>query len=206
MKYPTRIVHALFPSVVCFTSARGVHLTFDDGPHPDGTPTILRILGERNIKATFFLIGECVERYPELTRRIVAEGHAVGNHSYSHARLLFRSTHLVRDELEKAARAFVQVAGATTQLFRPPFGWFDPRTLRVAREQGYKTVLWSHDSRDFTASPAKKIVTDAAASVKNGAILLFHDNERTSARQADLLPAVLDRLLALGSNFLPLST
>lgn len=181
-------------------AADGVALTFDDGPHPQGTPAALEALREAGAVATFFLAGEQVERRPSLAAEIVAAGHRVELHCHRHRNLL-RLT--VRDFLEDAERARATIEEATGQAiadYRPPYGIFSAATLRTVRRREWRPVLWSRWGRDWTrrATPAS-IVHRSTADIEAGDIVLLHDADYYSARgswvrTAAALPAILAEL------------
>jgi len=155
-----------------------VQLTFDDGPHPIHTPAILDWLKARNMRATFFVLGQNVERYPDLMRRIVAEGHAVGNHSWSHPKLSVMSTTKVREQLQRTQDAILKVCGKKPLLFRPPYGALSA-TQRMWFEKvfGLKTLLWDIDTLDWQNDSTEVIVKRIRDGIKSGksAVLLAHD-------------------------------
>ncbi|MDD5675824.1 MAG: polysaccharide deacetylase family protein, partial [Chitinivibrionales bacterium] len=152
-----------------------VALTFDDGPGPS-TGAVLNILARYNVKATFFVIGRNVERYPEIARRIVAEGHCIGNHTYSHPLLApVESPRKIRDELDRTRYIIAATTGVTTDLFRPPHGWRSPWMLQLAQKSGYTVVTWTAEAFDWR-HPSPRMICDRVVShVNPGAIVLLHD-------------------------------
>jgi peptidoglycan-N-acetylglucosamine deacetylase len=180
--------------------ADGVALTFDDGPHPQGTPAVLETLREAGATATFFLAGEQVERRPALAAEIVAAGHRVELHCHRHRNLL-RLT--VRDFLEDAERGRATIEDAAGQRvadYRPPYGIFSAVTLRAVRRRGWRPVLWSRWGRDWARrATARSIARRAGSDVRAGDILLLHDADYYSApgswvRTAAALPLILEEL------------
>ena len=156
--------------------ARGVALTFDDGPHPEGTPALLDILSESGAFATFFLVGEQVERWPQIARRIAHEGHVVALHGYRHRNQLRLSPGAFRAELVRGARVLEQVTGTRPALYRPPYGIFSAAGLAAVRRAGYGPLLWSrwgHDWRRFR--PAEDIAAEVTRDAADGDVLLLHD-------------------------------
>jgi peptidoglycan/xylan/chitin deacetylase (PgdA/CDA1 family) len=185
-------------------SGAGYALTFDDGPHPEGTPAMLEILARERARATFFLVGEQVLRSPTLAREIADAGHAVALHCYRHRNLLRLTPRQVREDVARAEEAIAVHTGCTPELYRPPFGVLNAAALRLARARGWRTLLWSHWGRDWEAraTPASIAarVTDAAGA---GAVLLLHDADDYSApdswrRTAAALPRVLETLAERG--------
>jgi peptidoglycan/xylan/chitin deacetylase (PgdA/CDA1 family) len=154
-----------------------VALTFDDGPDPQWTPPMLDLLAAMGTKATFFLVGRAVERHPELVRRIVAEGHAVGGHSFGHTVITRQDPAGLAEDLMRCRRTIAEACGVDTVLFRPPKGEVDWASIRVVCRAGYRLVHWSRTysdyRRDGTAALLGRIQAAGAAS---GDILLFHDN------------------------------
>lgn len=189
-----------------------VALTFDDGPNPDYTPAILDALRDAGIHATFFLVGEEVERYPDLARRIVEEGHEIGSHTYSHRNMMGLAGRHMQDEIVWAEEAIERVCGEPPKLFRPPRGLYDERLIEALRARGYAIALWSISSMDWTEAPESSMVSRLARVVRNGDIILFHDSggivansggSRTNTVKA--LPHVIKNLKDRGFGFATVS-
>ncbi len=153
-----------------------IALTFDDGPDPNYTPGILDILKKENIKATFFIVGKKIEAYPELTERIVKEGHDFGSHTFNHKNLILAKATTVLNELSKTDWAIWKKTGKRPLYFRPPFGLYNPRVNRVASGFGYKIILWTLSSEDWRGLSVKKIAKRIISKVRPGNIILFHDS------------------------------
>jgi len=177
-----------------------VGLTFDDGPHPQGTPAVLETLREAGARATFFLAGEQVARRPSLAAEIVAAGHQVELHCFRHRNLL-RLT--VGDFLEDAERGRAAIEDATGQAiadYRPPYGIFSAATLRAVRRRGWRPVLWSKWGRDWTRrATARSIARRACSGIRASDVVLLHDADYYSARgswvrTAAALPLILEEL------------
>jgi peptidoglycan/xylan/chitin deacetylase (PgdA/CDA1 family) len=132
-------------------------LTFDDGPNPAWTPRLLDILAGHGVRATFFALGSRAAAEPALVRRIVAEGHLLGNHSWSHLNLALTAAGRVRDELLRSKETLEEISGQPVKLFRPPFGARRPMVLRAAREMGMTPVLWNAMTSDWIEPSAEKI-------------------------------------------------
>jgi peptidoglycan/xylan/chitin deacetylase (PgdA/CDA1 family) len=166
--------------------AAGVALTFDDGPHPEGTPAVLEVLAGAGARATFFVIGEQVERRPELVARIVAAGHQVALHGYRHRLQLRLSAVQLADDLVRGVAAVQDATGGADTVLRwhrPPYGIYSPAGLRAARERGLAPLLWSRwgkDWRKFT-TPAR-IAGRATRGVAAGDVILLHDADFYSAK------------------------
>lgn len=180
-----------------------VAMTFDDGPHPKNTPRLLDMLRDRNIKATFYVIGRNVEMYPEITRRIVAEGHEIGNHTFTHGNLTKMGDDSVRTELRKCRDAIAKATGVQPRTLRPPYGALLQRQRTwIHSEFNYPTIMWSVDPRDWQR-PGPSVVTSRILSgATPGAIILAHD---LHAPTVDAMPATLDGLLRKGYKFVTVS-
>jgi peptidoglycan-N-acetylglucosamine deacetylase len=183
---------------------RGYALTFDDGPHPQGTPAVLEILARERVSATFFLVGEQVLRSPALAREIADAGHDIALHCHRHRNLLRLTPWQVHEDIARAYDAIAAHTGRAPRLYRPPYGVLNAAALRLARARGWRTLLWSHWGRDWEvrATPESILarVTDRA---RDGAVLLLHDADDYSApdswqRTAAALPRVLDTLAQRG--------
>jgi len=190
------------------TDLQTVALTFDDGPGPD-TERILDVLAEQKICATFFMIGCHVERFPRTARRIVAGGHEIGNHSYSHPIYLYRSPGETRRQLERAQDVITATIGVSPKLARPPCGVRTPAYFRVARELGLRTVQWDVAGFDWKRRSSGRIAADVLRKVRAGSIVLLHDgdSERKQDRRATVaaLPLIIQGLRTRGLRVLPLS-
>jgi peptidoglycan/xylan/chitin deacetylase (PgdA/CDA1 family) len=165
--------------------ASGVALTFDDGPHPEGTPAVLEVLAAAGARATFFVIGEQVERRPELVVRILAEGHAVALHGYRHRLQLRLTAAAVAEDIRRGAAVLQDAAGVAPAWHRPPYGIYSPAGLRAAREAGLSPLLWSRwgkDWRKFT-TPGR-IARRATHGVIGGDVILLHDADFYGAKQS----------------------
>jgi peptidoglycan-N-acetylglucosamine deacetylase len=182
---------------------RGVAITFDDGPHPEGTPAALEALAAGNAVATFFLVGEQVERNPSLAAEIAAAGHGIESHGHRHVGQLRRSRRDLREDLRRAHAVIAEATGREPRYYRPPYGVFSWPGLSLARER-WLPLLWSRWGRDWAAratpeSIAAKVTEDA----EHGDVLLLHDADTYSAegshrRTAAALPEVIERLRARG--------
>jgi len=155
--------------------SRQIALTYDDGPNDPHTLRLLGVLAKHSIQATFFLIGRYVQQHPEIAREIVNAGHVVGNHTFTHPLLTFKSEAEIRQELSQCRSALQQAIGEASNLFRPPFGGRRPAVLRVARELGLEPVMWNVTGYDWNAPPAKKIEHKVAKQIRGGDVILLHD-------------------------------
>jgi peptidoglycan/xylan/chitin deacetylase (PgdA/CDA1 family) len=178
----------------------GVALTFDDGPHPEGTPAILAILAQADVKATFFLVGEQVERRPALAAEIVAEGHSIGLHGHRHRCQLWLRAGEIVDDYRRGMAAIEDATGHSPELHRPPYGIYSDAGLRAARADRLRPLLWSQWGRDWRRfTTPERIAALATDHVAAGDVILLHDADFYSSRgshrrTAKALPLVMAEL------------
>lgn len=191
-------------------SGREVTLTFDDGPTVPYTAQILDVLREHGVKATFFVCGAAAERHPELVRRIAAEGHEIGNHTYSHPYLHLQSRELIAAEIDRTQAVLERIVGRRPTMFRPPFGvrWFPLWPL--LKERGLTMMLWTDRGHDG-ALDAAGVVARSLRRLRPGSIILLHDGYEAAAsgdRSATVaaLPSIIQGARAKGLTFAPLPT
>ena len=181
-----------------------VALTFDDGPHPRGTPAVLEVLRDARAVATFFLVGEQARRHPALVREIVVAGHAVGVHADRHRNLLRLGPGQARADLVRAEATIADAAGAVAPVYRPPYGVLSAAAVAHARARGWDIVLWSRWGRDWRAAATPASVTsDAACGLRGSEIVLLHDSDAYAvpgawATTVRALPQILQRIEAGG--------
>jgi len=156
-------------------SSRQIALTYDDGPNDPHTLRLLEVLARQDVQATFFLIGRHVQQHQEIAREIVQAGHAVGNHTFTHPLLTFKSESEIRQQLSECRAALQDAIGEHSNLFRPPFGGRRPAVLRVARELGMQSVMWNVTGYDWNAPPADVIERKVAKQIRGGDVILLHD-------------------------------
>lgn len=199
-----RLLRMAFPGLIWEmpTPERVLAITFDDGPDPAFTPGVLDILHGHGIPATFFLVGERVRRFPELFRRIVEEGHGIGNHSDSwHRTVQLKSDEFERDLL-RAERSLG--LGGPCKLFRPAGGMIRAGQLRLLRKHGYCAVLGSAYAFDPYRPPRRYIEWAIGRALKCGAILVLHDSGGDRSNTVAALPAIIQRAQAAGYRFVKL--
>jgi len=188
------------------SETKSVALTFDDGPNPDATPLILDALAARGVRATFFILGRHAEQWPDLVKRVAAEGHSIGNHGYFHRKLHFKSPAYVRTDLTLGTRAIEQIAGVCPRLFRAPHGFRSPWVTPIARSLGQRTVGWSFGVWDSDRPGRDVIVGRILEGVRPGSILLLHDGDGYDphgdrVQTAQAVPLIVDSLLDQGYRF-----
>jgi peptidoglycan/xylan/chitin deacetylase (PgdA/CDA1 family) len=158
------------------SSEKEIAITFDDGPNQQYTPQVLSALAQHNASATFFVIGKNIQGNEHILRQIDAEGHSIGNHSYTHSFFMdFKSLQGFKDELNQAADDVFKVIGKRMKLFRPPYGVTTPNLVRASNALNYDIIGWSIRSLDTTADTAQTITRRVQNQIKPGAIILFHD-------------------------------
>ena len=194
-------------------SGKSLVLTFDDGPDPEYTPAILDILKQKKVPAAFFVVGVNAEKNPDLVRRIYAEGHELGNHTYSHPNIAATSPERTRLELSSTERIIEHAAGVSTILFRPPYNADSEPEMPAeiepvlrAQEMGFVTVGERIDPQDWRKeATADSIFDEVVAEVDNGSMILLHDagGDRTATVAA--LPRIIDHLQAAGYRFATVS-
>lgn len=169
-------------------AGRRVALTFDDGPDPQRTPAVLDLLARQGVRATFFVVGARAEAHPELVRRMVAEGHVVGNHSYTHSRRFpLRSLGRTVEELRRTGEVLHRITGRQPRLFRPPFGVTNPTIARAVRRLGLDPVGWSIRSLDTMGQSPERVAARILRRLHPGAVILLHDRCAGSERLVGLL-------------------
>ena len=185
-----------------------VALTFDDGPNEPYTSRILDILSGYLVKSVFFVCGRNVEFHPELSRRIVQEGHLLGNHTHSHSRFL-TTTGLALWETLKAAEVIQRITGVIPEYFRPPYGAPNPLFWWVLKRKGYRVVLWDVDGRDWERPSAPELAQRIVSKVKPNSVILLHDGHNVChgddrSPTVEALPLIIEGLRDRGYVFVRL--
>ncbi|MCA9400496.1 MAG: polysaccharide deacetylase family protein [Candidatus Omnitrophica bacterium] len=174
-----------------------VAITFDDGPSEEWTPKILAVLKKERVRATFFMLGQHVQQFPHVARRVVDDGHQIGNHGYSHHVMLYYTLPEIENEIRYTQHIIQQATGKKTNVFRPPKAWLRNAVKAKINSLGYEIVLWSLNTKDWVCFNHKRIVKNILRNIKPGDILLFHDsgnifhsqggNRRQTVKAIDLL-------------------
>lgn len=188
-------VDAMSGSVAQQQDRPKIALTFDDGPHPYYTEQLLRGLAKRSVKATFFVTGENVEAYPEVTKQICEEGHLIGNHTYSHIQLSRSNTESYKEEIKKTNQVIRDVTGQDTIYIRPPYGSWNKE---FEKELNMFPVLWTIDPLDWCSSNVDCIVNTVCAKAGENDIILMHDQYKTTVTAA---LEIVDKLQEEGYEF-----
>ena len=155
--------------------SRQIALTYDDGPNDPHTLRLLEVLAKHRVSATFFLIGKYVQQRPEIAREVIHAGHVVGNHTFTHPLLTFKSESEIKRQLTQCQAALQDAIGAHSNLFRPPFGGRRPSVLRIAHELGLEPVMWNVTGYDWNAPPAAAIESKISNQIRGGNVILLHD-------------------------------
>lgn len=226
-----RFVQRLYPERVWAfqRSKNSVYLTFDDGPIPEVTPWVLDELKKHNAKATFFCIGENIQKHPEIFRRIIDEGHSVGNHTFNHLKGTKTETSEYIENVEKAERQMMDAGSWVTDegsrgidnskidnqqskivnrksLFRPPYGKITSKQAKLLQQKGFKIVMWDIISYDFDANISEeKCLQNVLKNIKPGSIVVFHDSLKAEKNLRYVLPKVLEFIGEKKMLFNPIS-
>ena len=182
------ILQRLYPYGIC-RQGKAVYLTFDDGPIPEVTPQVLAILAQYKVKATFFMVGENIDKHPEVFEQVIKAGHSIGNHTYNHLKGWKAS---FREYMENTAKFPKE-----TKLFRPPYGKATFRQRRALHKKGYRLIYWDILTRDYEATRTpEQMLAQIKRNVRPGSIINFHDSLKSNERMLTVLPQVIAFLLA----------
>ena len=193
-----KFIQALFPSLVWRKETLGkeIWLTFDDGPTPEVTPWILSVLKKENVKATFFLVGQQIEEFPELVGAIIKDGHTIANHSYSHKNGWLTNKEKYLEDIDNC-----QELMPNNKLFRPPYGKITKAQIAVLKEK-YKIILWDVLSYDFKQNTSpKKVQENIIQNTTSGSIIVMHNNQMSFKNLEPILEKTIQQLRAKGYNF-----
>lgn len=189
------------PIIWQMNTPKTVYLTFDDGPDPVNTPKVLDILESNQVKATFFVLGHKAEKNPAIIKRIKDEGHALGNHTYSHIDGTITDKKKINEELERTHQIIRQAAGVDVTIFRPPYGFFNWRAFAAAQRRGYQTILWTFDITDWSVHDADQYVKTVSDNLADGAIILLHDGGPKREELIKALPRIIKLIKDQGYQF-----
>lgn len=181
-----------------------IYLTFDDGPTPEITEWVLEELKKHNVKATFFCIGNNIQKHPELFQKIINEGHVIGNHTYDHMNGWKTETKTYLENIslcDKQIQKF-SIENLQSKIFRPPYGKIKTAQAKIVRRLGYKIIMWDVLSADFdqTITP-EKCLENVISNVKSGSVIVFHDSIKASHNLKYALPETLNFLKEKGFLF-----
>lgn len=179
-----------------------VAITFDCAWGADDIPAILNILKEKNVKATFFLVGEWVKRNPEEAKMIAEQGHDVANHSENHFKMSALSKDKIKKEIMECAKTIEEVTGIKPDLFRAPYGDYNDNVISIAKQNGCFTIQWSVDSLDWKPGISQEAILNRISNVKSGDIFLFHNDTQHTDK---VLGKVIDMIKEKGMNPVPVS-
>ena len=197
IEQPTLWLRWIYPKAYWRMDPRehSVYLTFDDGPIPEATPFILDTLSKYGVKATFFMVGDNVRKYPHLFERIKAEGHQIGNHTYNH---MGSVRHTLRTYVKNTNKANELIH---SKYFRPPHGWMRPAAY-IWLNRKYKVVMWDVVTRDYSKLlTAEDVVNNIKTYTRNGSIITFHDSLKSIDKLQTALPESLEWLISQGYQF-----
>jgi peptidoglycan-N-acetylglucosamine deacetylase len=185
-----------------------VALTFDDGPDEVYTPKILDILNEKKIQATFFVIGQQVSEAPEIVKRIMNEGHEIGNHSWSHPNFMELTASELIKEIKSAETEINSLTGKFTSILRPPYGFVTKSDIQIINDLGYKVIMWSVDTLDWTGLTDAEIISIVNRDLTEGAIILQHSFQSSTSKldgTVKALPVIIDKLINEGYEIVTIS-
>lgn len=192
-----------------FRTGKAVYLTFDDGPIPEVTPSVLEILSRYDVKATFFMVGENIDKHPDIFNLVVNGGHAIGNHTYNHLKGWRCSTDEYLANVEKCHNAirshhFSSLEGKERErfLFRPPYGKATFCQCRALVKRGYSLIYWDILTRDYEATRTPEAMLEQIKrNVRPGSIINFHDSLKSNGRMLEALPRAIEMLHKEGYEF-----
>lgn len=200
------IWHGLFPYGV-FRTGKAVYLTFDDGPIPEVTPKVLQILADYHVKATFFMVGENIDKHPDIFARVLNAGHAIGNHTYNHLKGWHYTTEDYLRNVAKWEDALHRNApAANVHLFRPPYGKATLPQRRALDRMGYRLIYWDILTRDYEPDRTPEaMLRQIQRETRPGTIINFHDSLKSDERMLAVLPQAIEWLMAQGYSLEALS-
>lgn len=206
-----RLLQPTFPHCLwCGNSnKKTIALTFDDGPHPQYTPQVLSVLKRYNITASFFWLGNCVNRFPEVAKTVSTQGHWIGLHGYEHDSFPFLSPNQLKQSLEKTQVAIYNVCNLSPEQVRdvrPPNGFFTPQTLKLFQQWNYRPVMWSVVPEDWVHPGVNVVVNRVMKQVKNGSLIVLHDGYFGGKDVAEIINILIPQLLQQGYEFVTVNS
>ncbi|MHC5363109.1 polysaccharide deacetylase family protein [Myroides sp. LJL110] len=204
MSLMQKILPLVYPSLTwnINSSKKTIYLTFDDGPIPQVTPWVLKILKDFQVKATFFCIGDNVKKHPDIFKQIIAQGHTVGNHTFNHLNGWETDLKTYLNNLEKCQEILEKDLSSTTKLFRPPYGKITREQIKIIQKQGYQIIMWSNLTQDYNLNlTPKACLKKSIKQIKQGNIIVFHDSIKAQKNLTYTLPRLLEYLLDQGYSF-----
>lgn len=205
IEQPPRLLRWLYPRALwrMDPSERAVYLTFDDGPIPEATPWVIDVLDRYDVKATFFVVGDNVRKYPDIFHEVIARGHQVGNHTFHHISGHIHGDYHFKQDVEECQEIMVNNGhdGAPKPLFRPPHGWMKPNQYRYVADR-YRVVMWDLVTRDYSKClTSADVVANIRRYARPGSIITFHDSLKSIDKLRTALPAAIEWLKAQGYAF-----
>lgn len=208
--YPGQIIKVPIKNEMIFMgnpSKKRIDLTFDDGPEDTYTPQILEILRQKGVKATFFVVGEMAKEYPERLKQIYREGHAIGNHTWDHPHLPELTDQQFNENIQSTTAEIEKIIGFKPDLFRPPFGEIEDRQVAMLNKQGYRSIMWTADTKDWSGVSAEEIVSRVKQDASPGVIALQHNYHASGQFETvKALPQIIDELRSQGYEFVTVPT
>jgi len=188
------------------SGSKQIALTFDDGPNDPHTQHLLDVLAKHNVLATFFLIGRYVRQRPDIVTKIAKQGHVIGNHTFTHPRLIFRSGSRIREEILQCRRAISEAIGEPSNLFRPPWGARRPGVFRIVRQLGLEPVMWNITGYDWNRPSTDFIEQKVTSKIRGGDVVLLHDGSHVAfgadrSKTVEAVDRLIERYRANGHQF-----
>ena len=204
LEQPTSILSKIYPKGIFRKNPdeHAVYLTFDDGPIPEVTPWLLDILDQYGVKATFFVVGDWVDRYPDSVKALAEAGNEVMNHSSNHAHFSSLSSEQICADLSACNDKIAALTGVTPSLFRCPYGEYDDHVIQAVESLGMTAIQWDVDSLDWKGISAEEISQRVLKNVRSGSIVLFHN---AAIHTPEALPGIIESLQAEGYIIVPVS-
>ncbi|WP_427160546.1 polysaccharide deacetylase family protein [Aliinostoc sp. HNIBRCY26] len=195
-----RFQGAVIKSATLNKEQKVIALTFDDGPWPESTAKVLDILKENNIKGTFFVVGRNVKEYPDILKRVAAEGHTIGNHTWHHWYHAM-NPQLAAYEVTKTTELIYQITGVKPTLFRPPGGIMNNGVAAYAKNNKYAIIMWSSDSVDYSQPSVPRLINNVFSLARPGGIVLMHDGGGNRSKTIQALPEIIAKFRSQGYSF-----